>query len=83
MTMVAKKRNRDEFNLRDLKNICGSLKLLTDCCHDDPMGAAMFDHVSTRPLVASAASISSVFAIDLHDTGVAQQSSVFGACRRR
>lgn len=45
--------------------------------HGDPVGAAMFDHVVTRPLLASAASAASVFTRDANEAPrVAQQTSV-------
>lgn len=40
------------------------------------MGTAMFDHVVTRPLPASATSVASVFTMDIHDTGAALKTSV-------
>ena len=37
----------------------------------DPGGAAMFDHVVTRPLLASTASVASLFTMEVYDAGAA------------
>lgn len=58
------------------------LKLFIDPFHGDPMGAAMFDHVLTLLLFASAGPIASVFTMDVHNAGAVQQHSVFGAYHR-
>lgn len=41
-----------------------------------PVGAAMFDHVVTLPLLASAASVTCVFTVKVRDAGAAQQTSI-------
>ena len=37
----------------------------------DPVGAAMFDHVVTRPLLASTASVASWFTMEMYAAGAA------------
>lgn len=47
-----------------------------DAFHGDPVGAAIFDDLVTRPFLTLATSVASVFTMDVHDANAAHNSSV-------